>query len=204
MKVIGLTGGIGSGKSTIAGFLSESGVPVIDTDRVTHHILETDSTIRQRILDAFGKGVLNRDGSIDRQELGKKVFSEAQQKENLEEILHPAILSHVMEKLGEFRERDVAAVVLEVPLLIEADWARYVDEIWVATAPRKTILGRMKAKGIPVEDVVTRMEAQLPSRERNRHADVIIDTDCSLSDLKAEIKGLWQEFLSRMSSAPSC
>ena len=204
MKVIGLTGGIGSGKSTIAGFLSESGVPVIDTDLVTHDILKTDSDIRQRILVTFGKEILNRDGSIDRQALGKKVFSEAQQKEKLEEILHPAILSYVMERLGEFRERGFAAVVLEVPLLIEAGWAGYVDEVWVASAPRKTILCRMNAKGVPAGDTVARMEAQLPSGERNRHADVIIDTDCSLSDLKAEIKGLWQEFLSRMSSAPSC
>jgi dephospho-CoA kinase len=193
MKVIGLTGGIGSGKSTVAGFLAELGVAVIDADRVGHEVLESDGEARQQVIDAFGEHVVAPDGKIDRKKLGDIVFGDPEALARLNRIMHPRISQAVEAQLEQYRRRGIDKVVIEAPLLIEAGWGEKVNQVWLTTAPEAVILKRLEAAGMPHSESMARIRSQLPDRERMKHADVVIDTDCSLDELKAKVDKLWRE-----------
>jgi dephospho-CoA kinase len=193
MKVIGLTGGIGSGKSTVSGFLAQLGAVIIDADRVGHEALSTDSQVRRELLATFGWQVLTPSGEVNRKKLGEIVFSNPESLSQLNQIMHPRMYDMVKAQFEEYRRQGVAVVVLEAPLLIEANWTSLVDEVWVAVASQSTVLRRLKGKlGLSEPEALARIGCQLPSEERVKHADVIIDTDCDLDELKAKVKELWQ------------
>ena len=201
MKVIGLTGGIGGGKSTVAGFLAELGATVIDVDKVWHEALKADTEIWQKIVAAFGTGILTPDREIDRKKLGKIVFGNPEALARLNNIMHPWMYETVKAQLGEYRRQRVGVVVLELPLLVEVplslragepSLSDEVDEVWVAVAPESVVLRRLKDKlGLSEPEALARIRSQLSSEERTRHADVVIDTDCSLDELKARVRELW-------------
>ena len=191
MKVIGLTGGISSGKSTVSGFLAELGAVVIDADKVGHEVLGTSDEVRRELLATFGWQIMTPAGDIDRKKLGEIVFDDPESLARLNQIMHPRMHDMVKAKLEEYRRQGV--VVLEAPLLIEADWTSLVDEVWVTVAAGPTILKRVKDKfGLSERECLARIRCQLPPEERAKHADVVIDTDCSLDELKAKVKELWQ------------
>jgi len=192
MKVIGLTGGIGSGKSTVSGFLAELGAVVIDVDKVGHEVLGTSDEVRRELLATFGWQIIAPAGDIDRKKLGEIVFDDPESLSRLNQIMHPRMYDMVKARLEEYRRQGVA-VILEAPLLIEADWTSLVDEVWVTVADESTVLKRVKEKfGLSERGCLARIHCQLPSEERAKHADVVIDTDCSLDELKAKVKELWQ------------
>jgi dephospho-CoA kinase len=202
MKVIGLTGGIASGKSTVAQFLSELGATVIDVDKVWHEALRADSGLRQKIVATFGTGVLTSDGNVDRQRLGKVVFGHPEALARLNSIMEPWMYQAVKARFGDYRQQGVKVVVLELPLLVEVPLALKpgqpslsdeVDEVWVTVAPESLVLQRLKNKsGLNEAEARVRIRSQLPSEKRLLHADVVIDTDCSLDELKAKVKKLWR------------
>ncbi len=197
MKVIGLTGGIGSGKSTVAQFLAELGAAVIDADRIGHEALKPGGEACQQILEAFGKEMATPLGDIDRKKLGGIVFNDAEALAQLNRIVHPRIYDMVKAQLEEYRRQLVDMLVLEAPLLVEAGWMSLVDEVWVTVASEATVLKRIKERtGLSEQETMARIRSQLPSEERIRHADVAIDTDCSLDELKAKVKELWQKLQS--------
>ncbi len=201
MKVIGLTGGIGSGKSTVSGFLAELGATIIDVDRVWHDALKPDTELWRGVVAAFGKEILTPDGDIDRERLGEIVFGSPEALARLNNIMHPWMYETVKAQLEEYRRQGVGVVVLEAPLLIEVplfmragkpSLSDEVDEVWVTTAPESVVLKRMKEKsGMSEEQTLARIRSQLPSEERIKHADVVIDTDCSLEELREKVRGLW-------------
>ena len=193
MKVIGLTGGIGSGKSTVSGFLAELGAVIIDADRVGHKALKSDKDIRYAVEAAFGGEILTPEGDIDRKKLGDIVFGDLSCLSRLNQIMHHRMYGMVKAELEGYRKQGVGVVVLEAPLLIEADWTSLVDEVWVTMAAESTVLKRLKEKlGLSERESLARIRCQLPSKERVKHADVVIDTDCSLDELKAKVRELWQ------------
>lgn len=193
MKIIGLTGGIGSGKSTVSQLLIELGAVVIDTDKVGHGAFQPGSPAWQQVVSAFGKQVVAPGGEIDRKKLGEIVFGNSQARLKLEQIMHPAIFEIVCSQIAEYRRQGVSTVVLEVPLLVETGWTSFVDEVWVTTAPKSTILKRLEERsGMTADESRARIRSQLSSEERLQHADVVIDTDCTLNELKARISQLWQ------------
>lgn len=192
MKVIGLTGGIGSGKSTVSRFLAELGAVIIDADKVGHDALK-DAAIRQEIVAAFGERVLTPAGDIDRARLGKIVFDDAEALERLNRIMQPRIHDVIKAQLEDCRERGVAVVVLEAPLLVEAGATSIVDEVWVTAAPEPTVLKRLRERsGLSESETLARIHSQISAEERVKHADVIVDNDGSLDELKAKIEGLWR------------
>lgn len=192
MKVIGLTGGIGSGKSTVSRFLAELGAVIIDADKVGHDALK-DAEIRQEIIAAFGERVLTPAGDIDRSRLGKIVFDDAEALERLNRIIQPRIHDVIKAQLEDCRERGVAVVVLEAPLLVEAGATSIVDEVWVTAAPEPTVLKRLRERsGLSESETLARIHSQISAEERVKHADVIVDNDGSLDELKAKIEGLWR------------
>jgi len=193
MKVIGLTGGIGSGKSTVSGFLAELGAVIIDADKVGHEALKPDTEVWREVVAAFGRQILTPDGDINREKLGEIVFRNSKSLSRLNQIMHPRMCDMVKAQLDGYRKQGVGVVVLEAPLLIEANWTSLVDEVWVTVASESTVLRRLKEKfGLTEPESLARIGSQLPSEERTTHADVIIDTDCALGELKAKVKELWQ------------
>ncbi|MCK4368605.1 MAG: dephospho-CoA kinase [Dehalococcoidales bacterium] len=196
MKVIGLTGGIGSGKSTVSGFLKELGAVIIDADRVGHEVLKPDSGAWREVVAAFGKEILTPDGDIDRRKLGEIVFANNEALARLNQIMHPRIYALVKALIEEYRQQGVGVVVLEAPVLLEAGRPSLldeVDEVWVTVAPESTVLKRLKKKlGLSEPESLARIRSQLPPEEKIKHADVVIDTDCSLDELKSRVKKLWR------------
>jgi dephospho-CoA kinase len=192
MKIIGLTGGIGSGKSTVSQFLDELGAVTIDADQLGHEVFKTDTGLRREVAVAFGPEVINPDGSIDRSKLGKMVFGNRQLLARLNELMHPRIYAMMTAQLEEYRRQGIKLVVIEVPLLIETGWTPLVDEVWVTVAPPATVLERLKRKlGLSREEVLARIHSQLSPKGRTRHADRVIDTDLSLDELRARVTELW-------------
>ncbi len=194
MKVIGLTGGISSGKSTVSQFLAELGAVIIDADKIGHEVLKPDSEVWREVVAAFGKQIITANGEINREKLGEIVFSNPEARSRLNQIMHPRIYDIVKTRFEEYRRQGAGIVVLEAPLLLEAGWTSLVDEVWVTTASEATVLKRLRERtGLSEKKSLARIRSQLPAEERVKHADVVINADCSLGELKAKVKELWQE-----------
>ncbi len=192
MKVIGLTGGIGSGKSTVSQFLAELGAVIIDADKVGHEAFKPDTELWREVVFAFGRQVLKPNGDIDRKKLGEMVFSNSESLSQLNQIMHPRMYDMVKAQLEDYRRQKVEVVVLEAPLLIEAGWTSLVDEVWVTVAPESTILRRLQGRmGLSQAEALARLRSQLSSAERLKHADIVINTDFDLDEVKARVKELW-------------
>lgn len=193
MFVIGLTGGILSGKSTIAQMLAEKGATVIDADKLAHEAYKPDTNLNQALVNEFGPGIRKADGSIDRKKVGRIVFDDKKALDRLNAIVHPLIKDMARADIERYRREGKRVVVLEGALLIEAKWTDLVDEVWVALAPPATAVQRLKERGGLSEDEAhARIQAQLPPAERAKHADVIINTDCDKSEVKAQVDKLWK------------
>jgi len=192
MKVIGLTGGIGSGKSTVSQFLAELGAVIVDADRVGHEAFKPGTELWREVVAAFGQQTVTPNGDIDRKKLGKIVFGNAESLWRLNQVMHPRMYDMVKAQLEEYQRQGVAVVVLEAPLLIEANWTSLVDEVWVTVASEATVLKRLQERtGLSREESLARIRSQLPSEERIKRADVVINTDCSLDEVKTRVKELW-------------
>jgi dephospho-CoA kinase len=198
MKVIGLTGGIGSGKSTVAGFLARLGAAVIDLDKVGHEVIRPGSQAFRRVVREFGEDILSAAGDIDRARLGNIVFRDPRALARLNRIVHPAIDKEVEKRIGEYRRRGAKAVVLEAAAILEAGRAAQADEIWVAVAPEATVLKRLSERsGYSEEESRARLRSQLSAKERVKHANVVIATDCSLEELEARVRQEWDNLMAR-------
>jgi len=193
MKVIGLTGGIGSGKSTVSRFLAELGVVILDADKVGHEAFKPESEVWQEVVAAFGRQILTPSGDIDRKKLGEIVFSNDEALARLNQIMHPRMYDMVKAQLEEYQRQEVDVVVLEAPLLIEAGWTSLVDEVWVTVASESTVLRRLKEQvGLSRQEALARIRSQLSSEERVKQADVVINNDGDLDELRAKVDKLWQ------------
>jgi len=194
MKIIGLTGGIASGKSTVSRFLAEMGAVIINADEVAHETLKSDIELQQEIVADFGDQILTAEGRIDRERLGEIVFTNPDALARLNRIMHPRLYEMVRAQLENYRQQKVKVVILEVPLLIEAGWTALVDEIWVTVASEATVLSRLQQQvGLSSKQALARIGSQIPAKDKIKHADVVIDTDCSLDELKARVAKPWQE-----------
>lgn len=192
MKVIGLTGGIGTGKSTVSKFLAELGAVVIDADKVGHEVFRPGTEGWDDVVATFGKEVLNTAGEIDRKKLGAIVFNNPEALQKLNQIVHPRAYDLVKSRLDEYRQRGAGVVVVEVILLIEAGWTDLVDEVWVVVASEDTVVKRLKQqRGMSEEEILTRIHSQLSTEERVKHADVVINNDGDIDEVKAKVKELW-------------
>ncbi len=194
MRVIGLTGGIGSGKTTVARLLKELGAVVMDTDKIGHELLEPGGQAYQEVADAFGRQVVEPDGWINRRKLAEVVFDSSSDLAYLNRIMHPLIGDVVRSRMEQYRRQGVEVVVIEAPLLIEARWTSMVDEVWVTVAPEGVVLERLEqGMGLSREEAEARIRSQLAQTERVKHATAVIDTDCSLDELEARVAEQWRQ-----------
>ena len=198
MVVIGLTGGILSGKSTISGMLAEKGAVIIDADQIGHEAYKPHTKLWQELVNIFGNSILTQKNEVDRKKLGDIVFADPHALERLNEIVHPRMRAMTRKEIDRLKGDGVAVVVLEAAVLIEAGWTGLVDMVWVTVAPENVVLKRLHDRGGLSEDQArARIRSQISSEERSKHADEIIDTDCQLSEVKDRVEELWEKLLNR-------
>ena len=202
MRVIGLTGGIASGKSLVSRQLAERGAVVIDADKVAHEAYRQGTETFQAVVDAFGSDVVGADGEVDRKALGAKVFADPEARQRLEAIVWPAMRRMMEERLAELRGQDTDVAVLEAALLIEADWLPLADEVWLVTASPETARRRlMERNGLTAEAAEARLRAQLTNEKRRSYADVVIENDGSLEELRRAADQAWSKLEMRVGLA---
>jgi dephospho-CoA kinase len=191
--VIGLTGGIASGKSVVSEMLREEGALVIDADKVGHEAYARGSGCYGAVVEAFGRDVVGPDGEIDRKALGGKVFGDPAQRKRLEGIVWPWMRRVMEQRLAALRADGVPVVVLEAAVLIEADWIPIVDRVWLVEVSRDVARERLMARnGLTAEQADARIGAQLTNEERERHAQVVIDNSGTLEELRQRVRLEWE------------
>ena len=193
VRVIGLTGGIGTGKSEAARVLAELGAVVIDADAEGHRAYVKGSIGWRRLVEIFSSGILNDDQEIDRAKLSQLVFANPQALAWLNAAIHPLIRQQVSKAIEQHRQNGEHAVVIDAALLYQAKWDDLADEVWVLSTPPATVLERLQKRGLTPEDARRRSESQGGAEAALSRADAIIENDGTPDDLRARVQGLWEE-----------
>ncbi len=184
--LIGLTGNIATGKSTVARMLAELGATVIDADRVAHEVMRAGTPVHRAVVEAFGEGILRPDGEIDRARLGAIVFSDPQALARLEAIVHPAVGEEVARRIA---AAPTPVVVVEAIKLIEAGMARICNSLWVTTcSPEEQVRRLMADRSLSREEAERRVNAQPPQEEKIARADVVIRTDGTIEETREQVE----------------
>ncbi len=200
MFVVGLTGGIATGKSTVAELFRRHGVPVLDADQVARELTLPGSPALGAIRRRFGPGVFTPDGALDRAALAAVVFADREARRDLEQILHPLVYERLAAELARLEAADPppAMVVLDIPLLLEVAFPLPLDLTIVVFAPPDRQLARLVAAGMPPEQAAARLAAQMPIEEKARRADLVLDNSGSREELAARFEAeLWPQLAAR-------
>jgi dephospho-CoA kinase len=199
MLTIGLTGGIGSGKSTVSKLLAELGAPIIDADQVGHAIYAPDGPAYPSMIAAFGEGILAPDRTIDRKKLGPIVFADPAALKRLNSIVHPKMFARMREMVDAMRTGgERKPIVIEAAILIEANWQPLFNEIWLVVASRERVIERVERdRGLKPEQTEARIKAQLSDDDRRKYATMVVTNNGTIDELCAKVGDLWQGALSR-------
>ena len=193
MLVIGLTGGIGTGKSEVSRLLESLGATLINADQIGHEAYIPHSETWNLVVDAFGEGILQESGEIDRRKLGAIVFSDPEEMAKLNGIMHPRMARMVSDRIDHFREDGVEVVVVEAAVLFEAGWETLVDEVWSTDSPVEAVVERLQAaRGIAPEEAQKRIASQMDREERLDRSDVVVNNSGNVDDLERTVRGLWE------------
>ena len=190
MKIIAVTGGMATGKTTVAKILSPLlGAEIIDADEIVHGLLSPGEKIWRKVVQHFGKDILKYDSSIDRKKLGKDIFSHISKRKKLESIIHPAVKNIIKDKLKQFRESNKKWVVMDIPLLFEAEMEQMVDRIIVVVRDESSQLNTLqKEKKLSWQEAKERIESQLPLSEKTKRAHFVIDNNSTLQDTGKQVR----------------
>jgi dephospho-CoA kinase len=192
MKIVSLTGGIGSGKSTAAHILQDLGAVVIDADKVAHAVIEPGKPAWQEITETFGRDILLPDRTIDRKKLAGKVFSDPAALTKLNQITHPRVNQEIRASLERGRRDGTDVMVVEVQIISGADWVHLTDEVWVVQAPQQVRLARLQERGLAPAEALKRMAAQVPVDEKLYPKVVNVDNSGDIQSLRVQLEKLWQ------------
>ncbi|MEW4287679.1 dephospho-CoA kinase [Rossellomorea marisflavi] len=194
-NIIGLTGGIASGKSTVSAFLQDKGYTIIDADLAARMVVEVGQPAYLAIVEAFGKGILQENGQIDRAGLGAIIFNDQSKRNLLNGIVHPAVRSMMLSHKDEAIENGKQTVIMDIPLLFESDLTWMVDRTIVVTVEEDVQLSRlMKRNELTEEEAASRISSQLPLREKAEKADAVIDNNGSVEDTLKQVEELLAEW----------
>ena len=202
--VIGLTGGIASGKSVVSAMLAEQGAHILDADKVGHEAYARGTACYNDVIAAFGDDIVAPDGEIDRKKLGAKVFADPAQRRKLEGIVWPWMRGTMRQRLDGLRSQNVPVVVLEAAVLIEAGWQPLVDRVWLVTVNRDIARERIISRnGLDGAQADARIDAQLTNEERAQHADLVIENNGSLDKLRERVDEAWRTLQAASARAPA-
>jgi dephospho-CoA kinase len=193
--MVGLTGGIGSGKSTVAAMLARRGAVVIDADRIARQVVEPGSPALAQLVERFGADILGPDGALDRPALAARAFATEDDKRDLEAITHPAIAEEFLRQVA--AAGDDAIVVHDVPLLVESARGYQYGAVIVVEAPREVRLERLEARGVARADAERRMAMQASDEDRRAVATWVVDNGGDLASLEAQVDRIWRELQER-------
>ncbi|MGC1399638.1 dephospho-CoA kinase [Candidatus Binatus sp.] len=199
MLTIGLTGGIGSGKSTVTQIIGEFGAPILDADKVAHTTYAPGAPAYDAVIAAFGADIVAADRTIDRKKLGAIVFGKPEQLNKLTSIVWPATFESIRRNVADLRASGAKLpIVVEAAILIEANWQPLFDEIWLVRAPREQVVARIESqRGLKPSETEARIRAQLSDEERGKQATLIIENNGSIEELHELLKEVWAEALKR-------
>ena len=194
MKIIGLTGGIGSGKTSVAAKLRALGARVFDADEAAKNAVLPGTEGFFKVIETFGHQIIDADGKLNRMALAEIVFNDKESLKRLEEIIHSYVWQETDKFLNACREAGERAVILDIPLLIECGWHQKVDEVWlVALSVEKQIMRTMERSGMTAEAVQARIAAQMPLEEKKKYATLIIDNSGSWEETEKQVIAAWEK-----------
>ncbi len=199
LPLLGIIGGVASGKTFVAEQLEQKGAVVINADRLAHEVLKYDEVKRQA-RERWGAGIFGPDGEIDRPALGKIVFAPApdgpRELAYLEQLTHPRVRRLIEQRVGEIaRQGEATAIVLDVPLLLEAGWHELCDRVLFVDAPRQVRQARAASRGWPPQEFARREAAQQSLDDKKRAADLVIDNAGSAQAVRAQIDQFWDSLI---------
>ncbi len=200
MPVIGLTGNIGSGKSTVARRLKKLGAKIVDADRVAREVVRAGTPALKEIVDNFGPEVLNTDGTLDRKKLGEIVFTDPRARASLNQITHPRIKEAIFQEIKKHRSKESPhrkeVLVIDVPLLFETGFNHDVDEVWVVKINEDKQVKRLAERDALMPDEIRkRLEAQMPQEEKLKYARRVIDNSGELRETEKQVDRHWLDFI---------
>ena len=187
MYLIGLTGGMGSGKSTVADCLRSNGIPVIDADVIAHKIMNEESTL-DKIHEIFGKNVFDKDGSLNKVKFSSVLFTNTVKRKKLNEFVHPKVWTEMMNETEKYVTKGSKVIFLDVPLLIESGWHTRVNETWLVKADYNERIERLSLRtNLSTEEIKKRIEIQMPESEKEEYADKIINNDGTIEETGKQV-----------------
>ena len=189
MKIVGLTGGISSGKSTVSSYLKQLKIPVIDADEVARKVVEPNSQGAIEIRKTFGSDVFEEDGSLNRQRLGALIFSNAENRQKLDDLLQPLIKITILNEIEEYRQKGENMIVLDLPLLFEKQYEELCEEIIVVYIPKELQLERlMRRNQYTKQEALSRINSQLSIEEKRKRATVLLDNQGTIQQLYHQVE----------------
>ena len=194
MKIIGLTGGIGSGKTSVAAKLRALGARVFDADEAAKNAVLPGTEGFFKVVETFGPQIVDADGKLNRMALAEIVFNDKESLKRLEEIIHSYVWQETDKFLNACREAGERAVILDIPLLIECGWHQKVDEVWlVALSVEKQIMRTMERSGMTAEAVQARIAAQMPLDQKKKYATLVIDNSGAWEETEKQVITAWEK-----------
>ena len=194
MKIIGLTGNIACGKSTVAAIFKELGATLIDADKVARDIVGKDKSALGKIIKHFGNEVINKDGTLNREKLGRKVFNDEKARQILNDITHPEIFKEINNLIEKYRSEGQKIVIIEATLIVEREkLKKIIDKLIVVSASKDIQIKRLKDRdGFSKEHAILRINSQIPTEEKIKHADFVIHNDSDIKKITKQIENIWR------------
>ncbi|MCM8778653.1 MAG: dephospho-CoA kinase [Candidatus Omnitrophica bacterium] len=198
MVIVGITGNIGSGKSTVASYFSAYGAKVIDADKLVHRLLRVKTTVGENLVKSFGKGILDSHGGIDRKKLAKIAFANFRRWRLLCKIIHPEVIRIIKERIRKARKQKIKVLAIDAPLLIESRLDKLVDYIVLVKAEQKKAYQRTRLKmDISLEDFRRRIRFQLPFRKKLPFADFVVDNSKTIKFTERQVEEIWKKIIKK-------
>lgn len=193
--IIGLTGSIATGKSTVSRMLKQKGYPIVDADEISRLVVEPGSPVLNKIEEAFGSDVLLQNGSLNREKLGNLIFNDEEKRQKLNSIIHPAVRLEMLRQKEEWLEKGKTTIIMDIPLLFESNLQSYVDKIIVVSATPDIQKERLIARnGYSADEADARINSQLPIAEKENGADAVINNNGALEETESQLDALLHEW----------
>jgi len=199
MKIIGITGGIGSGKTEVAKVFKKMGAKILSGDEIGKEVVEENKSVLKKLIETFGEEILNRNKKLNRRKLGKIAFSSIENRDKLNTIVHPYLLSNLKKQIREHRKKGPGVVIVDAALIIEWGLQKELDYLILVESSFQNRIKRLKEySGYSQKEAINRIMAQIKDRTRRKYADYVIRNDKDLKELRKKVLFLWERLISKI------